>query len=172
MSKLFKFISVIVILITINSCDEMNKEYNIKFIKEHGTETFNDFINYGIITRGTDRVGNLVLFVSDFKDNIENGPYIVKIDNKSNNIVQSSCKLMSDSSKVNRKKLDSLALKFLLYNVNLLKVDSNKNVFVNVLGNKRPTLVRFSDIKYKTGVYNTDWEKIKETNWYEDELNP
>jgi hypothetical protein len=171
MNKLFRTTTVIITMSMAISCTVEGNEYNLNFIKEHGNEKFSDFINVGIVVRNFDQKGNVILFVSNLKNSKTNGIYIVTVDTAKKTIVETSCKLIQDSLLIDRVKLDNLAIKFVKYDINMLRVDSNETVFINVNYNERPTLVRFADLKFKTATYNKDWKRIKE-NWYEDELNP
>lgn len=171
MKLFFKSTFFILVAHALVSCDNEVKSYNIEFIKKHGTETFGDFINTGIAVRNFDANGNIILFIGDLQNTNINGPYIVKIDTIRDIIIETSCKLLKDSSLVDKEKFNDLALKFMSYDINYLKVDTNNNVFINVMYNERPSLIRFSNLKYKTGIYKEDWKLIS-SNWYEDEINP
>jgi hypothetical protein len=70
-----------------------------------------------------------------------------------------------DTANINKKLLNNLAIDFLSYNVESLKVDSNQNVFIGLISREKPDLVRFSNEKYKTIYYNDGWVKVK-GNWY------
>lgn len=143
------------------------KPYNKAFVEKYGNENFDAFTNVGIAIRGLDQERNFMLFIGDLKDAAINGPYIVTIDKQSGEIKKTSCHLMKDTSNLDKPIMNELALRFMKYDINLLRVDSSKNVYINVVNNERPTLIRFADAKYKMGQYSTGWRKIKDL-WYED----
>lgn len=156
-------------MLSLNSCNNLNSQ-NSKFIEIYENENFDSFVNKGILIRNFDKDNDPVIYVcTDLQNAFNNGPYIVVIDRKTERIKSSSTNLMSDSSNLDKLAMNKLALKFLKYKIRLLKVDRFKNVFINIFKSEEPTLVRFSNLKYKTGQYKTGWIKINKY-WYEKDV--
>ncbi|NLR80523.1 hypothetical protein [Chitinophaga eiseniae] len=110
-----------------------------------------------------------MLFVdNDLGKKGNDGPFIVYIDEDLKSVVKTNTDLMTDTINIDKTSLQQLAIRFLSYNVKSLKVDANGNVFIGLLNNERPDLVRFSDEKHRTVYYKQGWAKVK-GNWYKTE---
>lgn len=151
-------------LFTLSCNSSMDK--NKDFVDKYNNENFNDFINTAIHFRSSDNQGGLIIFANDNKQpDLNNGVYIITIDKEKETIKKTDCTLLKDSSIIDKRRLENLALKFLKYPINFLSVDKHSNVLINLKANERPNLIRFADIKYKTNEYK-DWVLIKD-NWYQ-----
>jgi hypothetical protein len=150
------------------TCCFGRQSYNRDFVAKFGDEEFDDFINYAVYFRGRDYDGGRIVFISS--PNGAEGckaPFIVTLNAKTAKVQSTSRHLLKDTCQIDESKMVRLVLKFTEYKVAFLKVDSNKNVYVNVTQAERPTLVRFSDFKYVTADYKK-WKHIQ-GNWYESE---
>jgi hypothetical protein len=127
---------------------------------------FSEFLNMGFLVRSI-RNDEMKLFVAINKGNASNnGPYVITVDVPTKRIINTSTHLMSDTTNLNRQKIHSLVPEFLDYRVFSLSVDLDTNVYVRLKESDRPpTLICFSDMKYKTEKYNS-WQH-KKGNWYE-----
>ena len=158
-----KLITVILIGVSFTSCTDHARS----FINKFENEDFTEFKNAGIHFRGADQEGNHILMVSEtLQNNIENnrGPIVGKVDRKTNEIKETSLRLLRDSSNVDVAKAKQLALKFLPYKVFGLTVDSNLHVFVMLYETDRgPHLARFSEPEYlKTAdVFKRKWRHLR-----------
>jgi hypothetical protein len=162
-----KFFTIMIFSALTMNCCISHRNSNKDFVNKYFNESFENFKNKGVVVRGYDNERNPMLFISiDLEKASENGPYIVTIDSKESTIKKTSCHLMKDSINIDRNALDQLAMEFLKYHVQLLRVDKAGNVYVSLSTNEWPTLIRFSNEKYITETYENDWKKIK-SNWFE-----
>jgi len=158
------------VLLGLNSCVSDMGKYNAEFVNKYENESFDAFINTGFLIRSGDMEGNLVIFISiDFKNASNKGPYVVTVEKETGVIKKTSTDLISDSISFDKEAIHKLLPEFLKYKIYSLSVDENKNVYIRLREAERPTLIRFSDMKYKTDKYK-DWKQIK-GNWYEDVKN-
>ena len=157
---------VILNLTTMFSCNRKDDSYK-KFVEQYKDENFELFKNTSLFIRSIASNGSEIVFAYDetISPDLNNGAYVITIDEIKKEIKNTSCHLMKDSLIVDRKRLDKLAIKFIEYPIGYLSVDSSSNVLINLNANKSPNLIRFSDLKYKTEKYK-EWKQIKD-NWYE-----
>jgi hypothetical protein len=135
-------------------------------VNKNEYQSFAEFTNKGIVIRSYDSLGVLLLFVNnDLEHAGSKGPYIISIDKRSVSIKHTDLHLMTDTSNVDTSLLNRLALKFIDYDVQKLSVDKKGNVYVGLRSNERVDLVRFSELQYKTNIYEK-WKHVKD-NWYE-----
>lgn len=153
-------------LTMIFSCNRKDDNYK-KFVEQYSNENFESFKNTSLFIRSVASNGGKIIFAYDetISSELNNGAYVITIDESKKEIKNTSCHLMKDSLIADRKKLDKLAIKFIEYPVGYLSVDSNSNVLINQKVNESPDLIRFSDLKYKTDKYK-EWKQLKD-NWYE-----
>lgn len=153
------------VLLGLNSCVGDMEKYNAEFVNKYENENFDAFVNTGFLIR-SNREGSLVIYIStDFKNAANKGPYVVTVEKETGVIKKTSTDLISDSVSFDKEAMHKLLPEFLKYKVYSLSVDENRNVYVRLREADKPTLIRFSDMKYKTEQYK-DWEQIK-SNWYE-----
>ena len=156
------------LLVVLANCSSGSDGCNLAFVKKNDKYNWDLFSNTAISTRGTDANDNPVYFVSpDLRNASKSGPYIVTLSKKTGEVLKTSCHLMSDSTNFNKSKMNALVLSFVKIEIQTLKVDESGNVFININNPERPNLVKFSDLKYKTGQYEKDWKNVKGL-WYED----
>jgi hypothetical protein len=153
-------------LATMFSCSRKEDKYK-KFVEQYKDENFEVFKNTSMFIRGAASDGGEIVFAYDepISSTLNNGAYVITIDDTRKKIKNTSCHLMKDSTVVDKKKLERLVIKFIEYPISYLGVDSSNNVFINLKINESPDLIRFSDLKYKTEKYK-NWKQIK-GNWYE-----
>jgi len=152
------------VLLGFSSCGSNNEKYNAEFVNRYENENFDPFINTGFLIRSRGE-GNLVIFIStDFKNAAVKGPYVVTVEKETGVIKKTSTELISDSIDFDEEAMHKLIPLFLNYKVYSLSVDVNRNVYLRLREAEKPTLIRFSNIKYKTNQYN-DWRQVKD-NWY------
>lgn len=163
--------SSIILILLLMGCNS-KAETNRKFVMYYEKENFDEFKNSSFLIRSGDNSGGIIIFAYDYglyTDTVNNPnvhPYIITIDRRSLQIKRTSCHLMnSDSTEINKEKLEKLSQRFLKYNINSLKVDSNKNVIISLRYDERPNLIRFSNLKFKSSRYDS-WEHVKD-NWYQ-----
>lgn len=153
-------------LLVLNSCVGDMEKYNAEFVNKYENENFDAYINTSFLIRSGDMEGNLVIFISiDFKNAANKGPYVVTVEKETGVIKKTSIDLISDSVSFDKEAIHKLLADFLKYKVYSLSVDENRNIYVRLREADRPTLIRFSDMKYKIEQYK-DWKQIK-GNWYE-----
>lgn len=142
---------------------------NKDFVEKCNLENFEVFKNTSMFIRSGAHDGGIIVFAYDetIPPSLDNGAYVIHVNDKEKRIISASCHLMKDSTIVDKKRLQQLVLKFIEYPIGYLDVDSNNNVLINLRANTSPNLVRFSDKKYKEkeAVYR-NWKPIKD-NWYE-----
>jgi hypothetical protein len=138
----------------------------MNFVDKHEHEDFSLFKNTAFLVRSVDEDGNTVVFVTtDLKHASTQGPYIVTMKKLPKSVVSTSCHLMSDSSKFDRRQMNDLALRFLDYNIVLLRVDTFGNVFANEEQNDRVNIARLVDPSYASSLPGDHWRKLKPM-WY------
>jgi len=161
MKKIVYIIFILILLIASLGCTN-EKYYCKRFISNYGDEDFSGFINKGFVKRGYKGDSRVIFASTDLNNAYNNGPYVVEY-NITQDTVQGSCHLMTDSLSFNRNEIHDLTLKFLKYNVQRLKVESDGSVHVYLYDIEDVSIIRFeNDIlpeKYK------DWEHI-EGKWY------
>ena len=152
------------LLIGIFSCSESGYK---KFINKYNAEDFSPYINTGIVIRGHDNKDHsLVLFIDIDLYGVKNdGPYIVRINKESRKVIGTSTHLMADTSNLDSLLLQKLALKFVTYHINSLKVDLKGNVFIGIENSDKPDLIRFATKSGMPDYNRNDWVKMKD-NWY------
>ncbi|HEU4609591.1 MAG TPA: hypothetical protein VFS31_15845 [Chitinophagaceae bacterium] len=129
-------------------------------------EDFSVFTNRAVYARGEDDKHLLILFIdNDLSADKNESPYIVSIDPGLKKVVKTSSHLMIDTTGIDKTLLKNLAIHFLDYNVESLKVDTNGNVFIGLISTEKPDLIRFSSDKYKTAYYKEGWVRLR-GNWY------
>lgn len=155
---------VIFNLVTIFSCNR--KDDNYKLIEQYKNENFESFKNTTLFIRSAASNGGEIIFAYDetIPPELNNGAYVITIDKTKREIKNASCHLMKDSTIADRKRLESLALKFIDYPIGYLSVDSNNNVLINLNANESPDLIRFADMKYKVEKFK-NWKQL-DGNWY------
>jgi len=155
-----------VYLATMFSCNSKEGKYR-KFVEQYKDENFEVFKNTSMFIRSAASDGGKIIFAYDepISSTLNNGAYVITIDDTRKKIKNTSCHLMKDSTVVDKEKLERLVIKFIEYPISYLGVDSSNNVFINLKVNESPDLIRFSDLKYKTEKYK-NWKRVKE-NWYE-----
>ncbi len=152
-------------LTTLLSCNREDEKY-VKFVEQYKDENFEAFKNTSMFARSEDHDGGDIIFAYEepISSSLNNGAYVITIDNIKKEIKSTSCHLMKDSTIVDRKKLERLAIKFIEYPIGYLSVDSNNNVLINLRLNASPNLIRFSDLIYKTEKFR-EWKKVVDY-WY------
>lgn len=153
-------------LVTMFSCNSKQGKYE-KFVEQYNDENFEAFKNTSMFIRSSASNGGEIIFAYDepISSTLNNGAYVITIDEIKKEIKNTSCHLMKDSTIVDKKKLEMLAIKFIEYPICYLGVDSSNNVFINLKANESPDLIHFADLKYKTEKYK-NWKQVRE-NWYE-----
>ncbi|MBO9732283.1 MAG: hypothetical protein J7623_26815 [Chitinophaga sp.] len=160
---LFKRFLLAVLFFPLFSCSSRQQEV---FVKKYGHGDFTAFTNRCVYFRGRDKERSLILFIdNDLSVSGSNGPFIVYVNRDLKTVVKTSTRLMADTTNIDKVLLQQLAIRFLSYKVNILKVDTLGNVFIGLLNSERPDLIRFSNEKYKTIYYKDGWSNVKE-NWY------
>lgn len=164
--------SLFIFLLVLAGCKSQNQrrqELNNEFITKYGETSFNEFKGRSFLVRGFDK-GNPIVFVYDnLTKNTTGGClfYGVTIDKKNLQVIKTSRNALADSCIVDETLCKKLALKFIVYDVAYLQVDSNGNVFVRTHYNERPAdLIRFVNPKFITDKYRKNW-KQRDHNWYE-----
>lgn len=160
---MFMFLAIVFI-----GCNTMD---NKKFVEIYGNSDFSAFKNTSMFIRDNDIInGDEIIFAYDgaIPSSLNNGAYVITMDNKKEVIRKTSCHLMKDSTIADKKKLERLALQFIKYPIGNLSVDSNNNVLISLRANTSTDLIRFSDTKYKHPKYDT-WVQIKD-NWYKNKI--
>jgi hypothetical protein len=147
-----------------NSCS-VQERANKAFIEKYEKENFDAFINTSVFVRSKDKDGDIMVFVGDLEKEECGAPFIVTVYQESKKVKSTSRHLLKDTCEVDEERMIKLALKYREYGIGFLKVYENRNAFFNVVEAERPTLIRFSDMKYKTEEYK-DWKQVK-GNWYE-----
>ncbi|MBS0030027.1 hypothetical protein ACTJJ0_21310 [Chitinophaga sp. 22321] len=161
--QLLKQFQIAILFLALCSCGTRRQE---QFVDKYADADFTAFINKCVYFRGRDKEQLLILFVdNDLSEEKNDGPFIVYVDEDSKKVVKTSTVLMKDTININKTSLERLAIHFLSYHVRSLKVDTNGNVFIGLLNEEKPDLIRFSDEKYRTGFYKEGWSKVK-GNWY------
>lgn len=158
---------LIVCMLFFSNCNNNDyHERNLRFIQKYENENFDIFINTGFLIRGRDQKGNYQIFVTVDSEKADTvGPYIITFDGQTKSILNSSSELMKESVDFDKDIINSLIPVFFKYNIFSLEVDKEKNVFIRVRSADKPTLIRFSDLKYKTQKYSK-FKKLK-GNWFE-----
>lgn len=157
-----------VILVSMNSCFNSKGNGNKEFVEKYENENFGAFINKSFFVRGGDEDGDPIILVYDLTKKARPCDLFlgITVNNKTRTIKKINKSMLPDSCNIDEKTSCDLALKFNDYNINRLKVDENKNVYVSVIFKEGADyLIRFSDMKYKTEQYK-DWKQVK-GNWYE-----
>ncbi len=142
---------------------------NVEFIKKYGRDNFEEFKNYSVFIRSGDLIGEEIVFIMDENSEFtqKNALFVVDLNPELKKIKSTSCHLLSDSTLIDKKLLESLVLKFNKYPIGAISVDSNSNVFISGRIMHDTQMVRFSDVKYKTAKYE-NWEHVQD-NWH---INP
>lgn len=158
------------VLLGLNSCVGDMKKSNAEFVNKYENENFDAFINKSFFVRGFDEDRDPIILVYDLTKTIRPCDMFlgITVNNKTRTIKKVNKSMLPDSCNIDETTSCDLALRFNEYNINRLKVDANKNVYVSVMFKEGADyLVRFSDMKYKTDKYK-DWKQVK-GNWYEKE---
>lgn len=161
-----RYIYFVSTILFVNSCT-IDRSEEI-FLQNFGNENFTSFANHSLFVRGYDEDKDPIVLVYDNSKRIRpcDLSYGVIINRKTKAIKSINRSHLPDSCGINEKLSKDLAVKFLEYNINYLRVDSAMNVFVDVLFKEGPPiLVRFSDADKIPTKYQS-WKHI-EGNWYE-----
>lgn len=143
-------------------------DHHKAFVEQHGYENFDEFVNRSFFIRSSDREGNPIIYVFDeTKQQAPCGMFLgVTVDRETRTVKGIIDDHLPDSCNIDKETSAELAVKFSMYGINRLTVDSNLNVYVMVKFKEGPEdLIRFSDMQYKTEEYK-DWKQVK-GNWYE-----
>jgi hypothetical protein len=156
------------ILCGLISCISNIEKHNINYVDKFEHENFDDFVNKSFFIRGFDKDGDPIIFVYDLTKKTRPCDLLlgITINIKTKTIKKVDKSKLPDSCNIDEKTSCDLALRFYDYNINRLKVDENRNVYLSIMfKEKADYLVRFSDMKYKTEKYK-DWEQLR-GNWFQ-----
>jgi len=149
-----------------NSCIGQSKEK--AFIAKYEFEDFSQFNDVHVFIRGVDRERNPIIFVNapnSVSDTAKVGIYVVVLDKKSNQIIETKWTLTENYVDADTIKLQQLAQAFMKYKIPRLKVDEQGNVFVYLKDFETLALVRFENERELLKNPNKKWKIIK-GNWY------
>lgn len=161
----FRHLYFLIVILFFNSCSHEKSEET--FIQKFGNENFNSFVNYSLFVRGFDEDRDPIVLVYDNTKKIRpcDMSYGVIINRKTKSIKSVNRSYLPDSCGINEMVSKELAVKFLKYNINYLRVDSAMNIFVDVVFKEGPPiLARFSDANNIPLKYQS-WKHL-EGNWY------
>ena len=163
--SLLRTISYSCFLFFIYSC-ETRETHQESFVSKYNSESFDVFKNKGFVIRGYDEMHNPIVFISyDLKKSFENSPYMVICNKNEQSVIETGSYLIKDTSLFNKLELNKLALKFLTYNISLLQVDIEGNVFIGMRSNEMPDLARLHNYESLNNVHKIKWKRLRE-NWY------
>lgn len=152
----------------LTKCSMTSEMSNELFVEKYQHENFDVFLNKSFFIRDIDINKNPIVLAYDYKDSEKPCGFLSIIVDKDSNIIKSTTSILnSDNCYIEiSKEIEFLAIKFVALNINRLRVDSNRNVFISILpGENVSRLIYFSDLKYKTEEYRK-WRLIS-GNWYE-----
>lgn len=121
-TNFYNLLGIFFSVLSIISCEEPSYK---RFLDNYSAEDFTLYENKGIAIRGRDNNDHsILLFVdNDVSGSKNDGPYIIKVSEKSGKVIGTSTHLMIDTSGLDKVLLQKLALRFLSYNIRSLKVD-------------------------------------------------
>lgn len=139
------------------------------FLAKNELEDFSQFNSVSIFIRGVDREKNPIIMINApnlVNDSSKVGLYVVILDRKSYQIIETKWTLTEYHVDADTAKLQQLAQKFMQYEIPRLNVDEQGNVFVYLKDIETLALVRFTnESELQKQSKETKWINIK-GNWY------
>jgi len=123
-----------------------NNKANNQFVEKFGNNDFSCFANKSFVIRDFDN-GDPIVFVYNYSTSTPCGFIKIIVSSKSKALREITAVEQKDSCKLefNKTEYYNLVLEFLKLNINMLYVDSDKNVFVKVTSFEgKPNLIRIN----------------------------
>lgn len=153
-------------MLCFTSCNEQSK---VKaFLDKYEFEDFSQFNSVSVFIRGVDGENNPIVMINAphwIYDTSRVGLYVVILDKKSNQIIETKWTLTENIVDADTVKLQQLIQTFIKYRIPRLNVDTSGNVFVYLKDNETLALARFINNSEFTKYNIEAWRNIK-GNWY------